>query len=57
MHLAFVVQRYGLEIPGGAEQHCREVVEHLSREHEVEVLTTCAQDYMTWENEIGRAHV
>lgn len=50
MRLAFVVQRYGLEINGGAERHCREVVERLSPEFEIEVLTTCAQDYTTWEN-------
>ncbi len=50
MRLAFVVQRYGLEVAGGAERHCREVVERLSQEFEVEVLTTCAQDYTTWEN-------
>jgi glycosyltransferase involved in cell wall biosynthesis len=48
--LAFVVQRYGFEVSGGAELHCREVVEHLSPEFKVEVLTTCAQDYVTWEN-------
>jgi len=50
MCIAFVVQRYGLEVGGGAELHCREIVEHLSSEFEVEVLTTCAQDYVTWEN-------
>lgn len=50
MRLAFVVQRYGLEINGGAERQCREVVERLSPEFEIEVLTTCAQDYTTWEN-------
>lgn len=50
MRLAFVVQRYGLEINGGAERLCREVIERLSPEFEIEVLTTCAQDYTTWEN-------
>lgn len=50
MHIAFVVQRYGLEISGGAELLCRQVVEHLPPEFQVEVLTTCAQDYVTWAN-------
>lgn len=50
MRIAFVVQRYGLEVNGGAELLCRQVVEHLVPEFEIEVLTTCAQDYVTWEN-------
>ncbi len=50
MRLAFVVQRYGLDINGGAELHCRWVAEHLRRHAEVEVLTTKARDYVTWKN-------
>ncbi len=45
-----MVQRYGLDIAGGAEYHCRIVAEHLARHAEVEVLTTCASDYVSWEN-------
>jgi glycosyltransferase involved in cell wall biosynthesis len=46
--LAVVVQRYGADINGGAELHARYVAEMLARRHRVEVLTTCAHDYVTW---------
>ena len=51
MRVAFVVQRYGLEVNGGAELHCRWVAEHLSRHVDVEVITTCAIDYDRWAND------
>jgi glycosyltransferase involved in cell wall biosynthesis len=50
LKLAVVVQRYGLEINGGAEFHARLVAEELARYYKVEVLTTCAYDYVTWAN-------
>jgi glycosyltransferase involved in cell wall biosynthesis len=51
--VAIVVQRYGQGINGGAELHARYVAEHLARHVEVEVLTTCASDYVTWRNELS----
>lgn len=50
MNLACVVQRYGAGIAGGSEAHCRQLAERLSARHDITVLTTCARDYVTWEN-------
>lgn len=52
MKLAVAVQRYGADINGGAEQHARYIAERLARHAEVEVVTTCARDYVTWRNEL-----
>ena len=53
MKLAVVVQRYGAELNGGAELHARFIAEHLAGHADVEVLTTCARDYITWRNEFS----
>lgn len=50
MNLAFVVQRYGEDIGGGAELHCRRIAERLACRHRVEVLTTTALDYVSWKH-------
>jgi glycosyltransferase involved in cell wall biosynthesis len=51
MRVAIVVQRYGADISGGAELHARYIAEHLAPHVDVEVLTTCARDYVTWKND------
>lgn len=49
--IAFVVTRYGKDINGGTEQHCRMLAERLVPYYNVEVLTTCAQDCTKGGNE------
>ncbi len=48
--IAMVCQRYGLEVNGGAELHCRQLAEKLTERYDVEVLTSCAMDYVSWAN-------
>ncbi len=53
LRLLFVVQRYGPEVRGGAEQAAREVAERLAeRGHAVEVLTTTARSYVDWSGDL-----
>ena len=52
MKLAFVVQRYGADIAGGSELHCRDLAQRLAPRHDITVLTSCARDYVSWENEL-----
>jgi glycosyltransferase involved in cell wall biosynthesis len=48
--IGIVVQRYGLDINGGAEYHARLIAEKLSRYFPIEVFTTTAHDYVTWDH-------
>jgi glycosyltransferase involved in cell wall biosynthesis len=48
--IAIVVQRYGLEINGGAELHARLLAEKLYTIYDVEIITTCAIEYEFWDN-------
>ena len=50
--VAVVVQRFGIEITGGAESHARQVALALAPHAEVTVLTTCAIDHLTWANQL-----
>ncbi len=51
--IAFVPPRYGVDILGGAEAALREMAEGLhARGYPVEILTTCARNHFTWDNEL-----
>ena len=53
MNLAIVTPRYGAHIVGGAETLARTLAEYLARQQwRVTVLTTCAQDHVSWENRL-----
>jgi len=46
--IGIIIQRYGLEINGGAEYHARLIAEKMAKHIEVEVFTSTAIDYLTW---------
>jgi glycosyltransferase involved in cell wall biosynthesis len=48
--LACVVHRFGADIAGGSEGHCRLVASHLAETHDVTIVTTTAHDHVTWAN-------
>jgi glycosyltransferase involved in cell wall biosynthesis len=48
LRVGLVVQRYGVEVQGGAETLARRIAELISGDVELTVLTTCAAGYVTW---------
>ena len=49
MKIAFVVQRYGVEVAGGAEALCRQTAHALATSgHQIVIYTTTARDYLHW---------
>jgi glycosyltransferase involved in cell wall biosynthesis len=55
VRFAFVTPRYGADIPSGAEHACRLLAEQVCERHDVDVLTTCARDPLTWKNEYSES--
>lgn len=48
--IGIIVQRYGIDINGGAEYHARLIAEKMSPFFDVEVFTSTAHDYITWKD-------
>ena len=48
--VVFVVTGYGEKVNGGVEQHCKMLAERLVTDYDVEVLSTCVQNYVKGEN-------
>jgi glycosyltransferase involved in cell wall biosynthesis len=48
--IAIINQRYGLEVNGGSELYSRQIAERLTAKYDVEVLTSCAVEYVKWAN-------
>lgn len=46
--ICFIILRYGDEVDGGAEKHCRMLAERLVERYEVDILTTKFIDYNTF---------
>lgn len=56
--ICFIILRYGDEVDGGAEKHCRMLAERLVGRYEVDILTTKFIDYNTftpfYKNDVDR---
>ena len=48
--IAIINQRYGLEVNGGSELYSSQIAEKLIAKYDVEVLTSCAVEYVKWSN-------
>ena len=48
--IAIINQRYVLEVNGGSELYSRQIAEKLIAKYDVEVLTSCAVEYVKWSN-------
>jgi len=48
--IGIIVQRYGSDINGGAEYHARLIAEKIAPYFDIEVFTSTAHDYITWEH-------
>ena len=48
--IGIVVQRYGNEVSGGGEYYAMLLAERLIQKYDVEIITTTAVNYMTWDN-------
>lgn len=51
--IGIIVQRYGMQINGGAESHARMIAERLSDQFDITIFTSCAIDYHTWRSELS----
>ncbi len=46
--LLFIIQRYGKEVNGGAEDYVRQYANHLLPYYDIDVYTSTAKNYDTW---------
>lgn len=52
--LALVVHRYGMDVNGGAEYHCRMIAQHMLDRYFVDVLTSKSKGIKPWDNLYGK---